>query len=202
MYARQKPIRLHILGLLWIASSCVAHAEDGFAPPVDERQLPKRMHSAMKDRPQVTVGQSDTDIIGSDNRALQAAVDYIAALGGGTVNIGPGTFTMRDSLHLRSHVTVRGSTGKTILQKASAVTSPLVRDGDYGEEQVSVQDPTGFDVGCGVAIWDKNSGGFHTTVARITGRNGRTFSIDKPLNADCMVGNGAMAATVFPVVSG
>src|SRR4030095_6921978 len=35
-----------------------------------------------------------------------------------------------------------------------------------------------------------------------TGASGNTFSIDRPLNADCMVGNKAMAATVFPVVSG
>ena len=53
-----------------------------------------------------------------------------------------------------------------------------------------------------MAIWDKNSEGFHTTVARITGRNGNTFSFDKPLNTDCMVSDGATAATVFPVISG
>jgi nitrous oxidase accessory protein NosD len=39
-------------------------------------------------------------------------------------------------------------------------------------------------------------------VARITGRRGNTFSIDRPLMADCMVSNKARAATVFPVVSG
>jgi parallel beta-helix repeat protein len=65
-----------------------------------------------------------------------------------------------------------------------------------------VKSPEGFDVASGVTIWDKGSGGFHTTVGRITGRNGNTFSIDKPLNADCMAGNGATAATVFPVISG
>src|SRR5262249_59112763 len=51
-------------------------------------------------------------------------------------------------------------------------------------------------------IWDNQSGGFHTTVGRITGQNGNTFSFDVPLNADCMVANKAQAATVFPVVSG
>lgn len=177
-------------------------ADDDFAPPPEERQLPKRMHSAMKETPRVTVSQSGADITGSDNRTLQAAVEYIAALGGGTVEIGPGTYIMRDSLHLRPNVTVHGVKGKTVLRKADAVSSPMVRDGDYGEEQVTVKDLPGFDVGCGVAIWDKGSGGFHTTVARITGRNANTFSLDKPLNADCMAGNGATAATVFPVVSG
>ncbi|MBI4604421.1 MAG: right-handed parallel beta-helix repeat-containing protein [Planctomycetes bacterium] len=193
------------LACLGLAASIPAHrlaAEDDFAPPPDERQLPRRMHSAMKERPRIAVGQERADLIGADDRALQAAVDYVAALGGGTVEIGPGTYAMRDSLHLRPHVTVLGVKGKTILRKAAAVSSPLVRDGDYGEEQVTVKDPTGFEVGCSVAVWDKGSGGFHTTVARITGRNGNTFSIDKPLNADCMVGNGAMAATVFPVISG
>lgn len=160
------------------------------------------MHSKMKDRAKITVGTRDADIIGTDNRALQAAVDYVAGLGGGLVEIGPGEFVMHDSLHLRSFVTVRGTPGKTILRKAKAASSPLAIDGNYGEEQITLVEPSGFKVGHGVAIWDKGSGGFHTTVARITGQNGNTFSIDKPLNADCMVQNKAQAATVFPVVSG
>ncbi|MBX9579228.1 MAG: right-handed parallel beta-helix repeat-containing protein [Gemmataceae bacterium] len=192
-----------VIGLLLAAGVApLAAAPDDFAPKPEDRQLPKRMHAAMKQRPRVTVGQGGTDIVGSDNRALQAAVDYLAALGGGTVEVGPGTYTMRDSLHLRPHVTVRGVNGQTILRKADAASSRLGCDGDFGEEQITLQDPAGFEVGCGVAIWDMNSGGFHTTVARVTGRDGNTFSIDKPLNADCMVHGGATAATVFPVVSG
>jgi nitrous oxidase accessory protein NosD len=88
------------------------------------------------------------------------------------------------------------------LRKADGVVSTLALDGDFGEQQITVDDPTRFDVGYGIAIWDDNAGGFHTTVARITGRRGNTFSIDKPLMADCMVHNKAQAATVFPVVSG
>jgi nitrous oxidase accessory protein NosD len=99
-------------------------------------------------------------------------------------------------------VTVRGTAGKTVLRKADGHESVLALDGDFGEQQITVSDATGFDVGAGVAIWDDNAGGFHTTVARITGKRGNTFSIDKPLNADCMVQNHARAATVFPVVSG
>jgi parallel beta-helix repeat protein len=173
-----------------------------FSPKPEERQLPRRMHSAMKILPRVTVGRHSADIVGADNRALQAAVDYVAGLGGGTVEIGEGEYLMRDSLHLRSQVTVRGVKDKTILRKADSAISALALDGDFGEEQITVVDPEGFAVGQGVAIWDKNAGGFHTTVARITGRSGNTFSIDKPLMADCMVSDGAKAATVFPVISG
>ena len=130
-------------------------------------------------------------------RALQAAVDYVAGLGGGVVEIGEGTYVLRDSLHLRSRVVVRGRGEKTVLRKAPSVVSALALDGDYGEEQVTVENGEGFQVGDGVTVWDAESGGFHTTVGRITGRSGNTFAISRPLNADCMVHNKAKAATVF-----
>lgn len=191
---------LRLLPILhFAAAACLAQE---FGPPPDERQLPQAMHSRMEELPLVTVGPAEADIVGRDHRALQAAMDYVAGLGGGTVVIQPGTYTMRDSLHLRSFVTVRGTPGKTILRKAPAAASPLALDGDFGEEQITLADPAGFQVGDGVAIWDKNANGFHTTVARITGRKGNTFSLDTPLNADCLVQNGAQAATLFPVVSG
>jgi parallel beta-helix repeat protein len=192
----------HLLALACAAIAVLtvpAWAADEAGP---HRHLPKAMHGTMGERPRITVGLRDADITGTDNRALQAAVDYVAALGGGTVEIGAGEFLMRDSLHLRANVTVRGLGEKTVLRKAKAAVSPLELDGDFGEEQITVKNPEGFAVGDGVAIWDKNAGGFHRTVARITGRSGNTFSISLPLMADCMAGNGAQAATVFPVISG
>jgi polygalacturonase len=187
-----------------LSAACLAGTaqKQEFSPPADEQQLPRSMHSQMTKRPTISVGRRDADIIGADNRALQAAVDYIAGLGGGTVEIGEGEFLMRDSLHLRPFVTVRGTGGKTVLRKAAAVSSPLALDGDYGEEQITVANPDGFKVGSGVAVWDAKAGGFHTTVGRITGQNGNTFSLDTPLNADCMVADKAQAATVFPIISG
>ncbi len=196
-----------LVNVIWtslVMASGMYAQESGpdFSPEPEEEQLPDAMHSAMDELPRITVGVKDADMVGADNRVLQAAVDYVAALGGGTVEIGVGEFVMHDSLHLRSNVTVRGQRTKTILRKAVSVTSPMVLDGDFGEQQISVTDPTGFEVGYGVTIRDDRAGGFHTTVARITGRRGNTFSIDKPLMSDCMVHNNARAATVFPVVSG
>ncbi|MFH1719569.1 MAG: right-handed parallel beta-helix repeat-containing protein [Planctomycetota bacterium] len=196
-----------LLFLIFAAFSAAgdSHAADNQkdpSPRPQEQQLPTAMHSAMQNLPRITVGRDNADIMGDDNRALQAAVDYIAGLGGGAVEIGEGEYVMYDSLHLRANVTVRGGKDKTVLKKADGVVSALALDGDFGEQQITVEDPTGFEVGYGVAIYDDKSGGFHTTVARITGRSNNTFSIDKPLMADCMVSNNAKAATVFPVVSG
>jgi len=184
-----------------VSTSPPSETRPDFSPKPEEQQLPRVMHSAMKELPTITVGKDNADLIGSDNRALQAAVDYIAGLGGGTVEIGEGEYVMFDSLHLHSNITVRGKKGKTVLRKADGVVSALALDGDFGEQQITVEDPAGFKVGCGVAIWDDSAGGFHTTVARITGCGGNTFSIDNPLMADCMVDNKAKAATVFPVLS-
>src|SRR5436190_8970610 len=103
----------------------------------------------MSVRPAITVGRAGTGLVGSDNRALQAAVDYVANLGGGVVEIGEGEYLMRDSLHLRSGVTVRGLKGKTVLRKADGAVSPLALDGDFGEQQITVKDPAGFAVGGG-----------------------------------------------------
>jgi len=202
-----KTIPLILLRFIFIIISTMgildaSEIQRDFSPQPKEQQLPRAMHSEMKELPSITVGKHDAQIIGKDNRALQAAVDYIAGLGGGTVDIGEGEYMMYDSLHLRANVMVRGKKGKTTLKKADGIVSALALDGDFGEQQITVRNPDGFEVGGGVAIWDSRSGGFHTTVARITGRNGNTFSIDKPLMADCMVHNKAQAATVFPVVSG
>lgn len=146
-------------------SGTIAIADD-LAPKADERQLAHAMHSEMSERPSISVGRAaPADIIGTDERALQAAVDYVAGLGGGLVEIGEGEFLMRDSLHLRSGVTVRGRKGKTILRKADAATSVLALDGDFGEQQITLKEPAGFRPGMGVAIWDDKAGGFRDTRA-------------------------------------
>lgn len=194
--------------LLTLLTSRLSSAPREAKAQTDDRHAPimggesQKGRSEMKGKVQVSVGVHEGDIRGADNRALQAAVDYVANLGGGVVEIGEGEFLMRDSLHLRAHVTLRGQGKKTVLRKARSHVSPLTLDGDYGEEQITLKKPEGFAVGDGVAIWDNNAGGFHTTVARIIGRDGDTFVINLPLNADCMVENGAQAATVFPVISG
>jgi len=154
--------------------SRAADSQKDPSPRPQEQQLPTAMHSAMQNLPRITVGRDNADIIGDDNRALQAAVDYIAGFGGGTVEIGEGEYVMYDSLHLRANVTVRGKQDKTVLRKADGAVSALALDGDFGEQQITVEDPTGFEVGYGVAVYDDKSGGFHTTVARITGRSNNT----------------------------
>src|SRR5262245_42403236 len=54
------------------------------------------------ERMTITVGPQDADLVGTTEKALQAAVDYVARLGGGTVQILPGTYRLRNSVFLAS----------------------------------------------------------------------------------------------------
>ena len=47
----------------------------------------------------ITVGPDKADLVGTSDRVLQAAVDTMARRGGGTVQLLPGTYTLRSAVH-------------------------------------------------------------------------------------------------------
>src|SRR6266851_1102888 len=153
---------------------------------------------------EVRVGVDAGDLRGGDQRALQAAVDHVAGLGGGTVYIGPGRYLMRNALSLRDHVRIVGEPGKTILAACESRETRLAADGDCNERQITVEDDSVLRIGDGVAIHDKrNASGFAVTTATLTGQvNSRTFRISAPLYLDYMVSDNATACLAFPVVGG
>ena len=57
----------------------------------------------------ITVGPKDADLVGTTDKVIQAAVDYVARLGGGTVKVLPGTYKLRNSVFLASKVRLVGS---------------------------------------------------------------------------------------------
>ena len=48
--------------------SYAQETQEDFSPAPDEQQLPKAMHSAMKELPYITVGQENAHLNGNDNR--------------------------------------------------------------------------------------------------------------------------------------
>lgn len=191
-----KPISLlPVLVVSLVAAATVAQADQA-----GRRHPENELHARPAVR--ITVGQTEGDLIGRDNRALQAAVDYVAGLGGGVVEIGPGEYRMRDSLHLRSRVTVRGAGDRTVLKKEREFRSPLVADGDFGEAAITVQDPSGFEIGRGVYVASRKQQYFHGVCATVLNVRSNYFTLSRAMNADIMVADGGFAATIFPVVSG
>ena len=50
----------------------------------------------------VTVGPQKADLVGTGDKVIQAAVDYVAGRGGGTVHILPGEYRLRNAVYLQS----------------------------------------------------------------------------------------------------
>ncbi|HEX5412447.1 MAG TPA: right-handed parallel beta-helix repeat-containing protein [Terriglobia bacterium] len=152
----------------------------------------------------VTVGPANADVIGTDNLAIQKAVDRVTAAGGGTVLIKAGTYTLANSVRLASHVTLRGEgPDKTILKKAAGVQSKLKLDADYGEYKATVDDASGFRPGMGVTVVDKQQrSGWTPSVRTITRIDGDTLYFNNFLQMDYHVALDGEVFNTFPLIAG
>ena len=165
--------------------------------------LPPLGHAQSR-KPVVTVGPADADVAGTDNLAIQKAVDRVAQAGGGTVLVKAGTYLLRNSVRLASHVTLQGEgPSKTILKKAPGVRSKLKLDADYGELQATVEDASGFAPEMGVTIVDKQQrAGWTPSVRTIVRIEGNTLYFDRFLQMDYSVENDGEVFNTFPLIAG
>lgn len=152
----------------------------------------------------VTVGPVHAGVIGSDNVAIQRAIDRVAAAGGGTVLIEAGTYSLANSVRLASHVTLRGEgPTRTILEKAAGVQSKLKIDADYGEFKATVENASGFRPGMGVTVVDNQQrSGWTPSVRTIVRVEGDTLYFDHFLQMDYHVENDGEVFNTFPLVAG
>jgi hypothetical protein len=149
----------------------------------------------------VTVAQSGAaDVVGNDNVALQKAAQMLKP--GDTLQIGPGTYEMHNSLFVPSRVTVRGTAGKTILMKSRGVESGLTDDGDYGENILRVAEPEKFRPGMGIAVVDDQlKDGWDISISSITGIKGSILSINpRTLRDYDMAKNHARVRNTIPIL--
>jgi parallel beta-helix repeat protein len=151
----------------------------------------------------ITVGQTAGELIGRSQVPIQAAIDYLSNMGGGTVHVGEGVYDIETSIHLRSGIRLEGVPGKTIFRKCAAVTSPLAADGDIHQRQITVAHPELFKPGQNVTIRsDDNMKGFNVTVAIITGISGNICYLDRQILQTALVSRNGHVSTNIPVISG
>src|SRR3989454_2494998 len=131
----------------------------------------------------VTVGPKKADLVGATDRVIQAAVDYVARRGGGTVRVLPGTYRLRNSIFLESKVRLLGSGTDSVLFKEPSVTTKLIVDGDHWDQEVTLADPQGFQVGDGVRLVSKDPYGKGTNIIQRTliASSGNRFKLDRRL---------------------
>lgn len=152
----------------------------------------------------VTVGNADADLVGSDQRVIQAAVDHVARLGGGIVRLKSGTWRLRNAVYLQTGVHLLGEGKQTVLIKEPSVKTPLKADSDWYDQEITLQDVAGFRVGDGICLLASDAKSGRKTVLKRTlvARSGERFKLDKPLRENLWQLNEATCSTLFPLLSG
>ena len=151
----------------------------------------------------ITVGQRDADVVGADQRAIQAAVDYVAGLGGGTVNVVPGTYRFRNAVYLRSNVRLVGHGEDTVLMKEPAVETTLAEDSDWFDQEITLTNAHGFEIGDGICLQTLRQDGVGEVVLRrtVVARSGNRFKLDRSPRENMWMMYDTTVSTIFPLLT-
>ena len=142
-----------------------------------------RHEPAWEERLTLTVGPNKADIVGNNDKAIQAAVDYVVRLGGGTVHVLPGRYPLRNSIFLRKGVRLLGSGPDSVLFKQPSHETVLAADSDWFDQEVTLENADGFNVGDGVILETKNphTQGVDILSRTLIARSGNRFKLDRAL---------------------
>jgi hypothetical protein len=151
----------------------------------------------------LTVGQGAGDLQGTDDKVLQAAVDYVARLGGGTVEVLPGTYTLRNSVYLPSGIRLRGHGAETIITKIASERVQVVDDSDWYDQEITLAEGHHFEVGDGVVIQVVNphDGGPTVIKRTLVARSGNRFKLNDGLRENVWVSGDPTCASLFPLLT-
>lgn len=150
---------------------------------------------------EISVGPSGADVVGTTGRAIQIAVDAIAARGGGTVRVLPGEYVLADAVRLRSHIALVGDRERTILRRGPLVWSRLAVDADTGQRELTPEDASAFRPGMGVCLRD-DAGGWVLSSRPyvVTGIEGGRLLLNDLMVHDRLTEAGGVVANHFPFI--
>jgi hypothetical protein len=188
----------------FLAAGAALAALAADAPPGPRRATSgDRVEPEWQERLTLTVGPKTGDLVGSSEKAIQAAVDAVARLGGGTVKLLPGTYKLRNAVWLASRVRLLGSGADTVLIKEPSASTKLKADSDWFDQEITLVDASSFRVGDGVCLRAKNPHTGATTVVKRTlvARTGNRFKLDRALRENLWLTGEATAASLFPLVT-
>lgn len=151
----------------------------------------------------ITVGNKNADLVGVNEKAIQAAVDWAARLGGGTVKILPGIYRLRNAIHMASRVRLLGSGPDSVLIKEPSVTAKLATDSDWFDQEITLLDSSGFEIGDGVCLQTKNPshGGKEVYKGTLIARSGNRFKLSKALRQNYWLMGNTKISTLFPILN-
>jgi len=199
--------RTLVLGTSAALAGSARGDEDGRPPVTDPKAIDgdDRFEPRWDERLTVTVGLDgrDADLTGRDDKVIQAALGYVARLGGGTVQLLPGTFTLRHPVVLPSRVRLKGSGSETILTKIPSNAVTLADDSDWYDREITLTDAKGFRVGDGVVLRAKNAHNGSPLILKRTlvGRSGNRFRLDSGLRENLWLSGKPTCSSMFPLLT-
>lgn len=163
-----------------------------------------RVEPNWDERLSISVGPKDADIVGTSHRAMQAAVDYVGSLGGGTVVLRPGKYVLRGAVHLRSNVRIQGTPGETIVTKIPSRTCKLAADSDWYDQELTLAPGHGFEIGDSICLRMKNAhnGSPQVLKRRLVARSGDRFKLDRALKENVWEAGTPTVHALFPLLTG
>ena len=197
--------RVAIAAALTAVTDSVVSSEDG-RPKVTRPRATEgddRSEPDWDEHLTITVGNQGADINGKDDRAIQAAVDYIRRIGTGTVKLTAGVFQLRNSIHLPSNLRMIGSGDDTVITKDASHSANIVDDSDWYDQEITLKAGHGFRVGDGVFITAKNTNnGDAVHVKRtLVANKGNRFKLNDGLRKNIWLTGNPKATSVFPLLT-
>jgi hypothetical protein len=151
----------------------------------------------------VSVGTDRGDLVGKDDKVLQAAVDYVAGKGGGTVQVLPGTYTLRGPVFLRSGIRLVGSGPDSVITKIASQQVELADDSDWYDREITLAEAADFRVGDGIVLRATNAdhGGPVVIKRTLVARSGNRFKLDRGLRENLWLTGKPTCASLFPLLT-
>ncbi|MBO7742712.1 right-handed parallel beta-helix repeat-containing protein [Paenibacillus sp. MWE-103] len=150
----------------------------------------------------ITVGGPGAEVQGFSSAAVQAAVEELRRGGeGGTILLDEGEYRATGPIRLYGGMTLQGRGPNTVLKKSGGVKTRFVTDADYGELQAEVEDPSGFEPGTGLQLFDdKQKWGWDESTAVVTRVEGRMLYFDRHLERDYIADHGGTVTNACSVI--
>ena len=93
----------------------------------------------------------------------------------------PGCYRLRNAVYLRSKVRILGSGADTVLLKEPSTTTRLAVDSDWYDQEITLMDAKGFQLGDGVCLRTRNPhhGGTDVCKRTLVAQNGNRFKLNR-----------------------
>ena len=160
----------------------------------------ERFEPNWDERVTISVGEKSGDMIGQTDKVIQAALDYLARLGGGTVKVLPGTYKFWNAVWMPSRVRLAGSGTDSIITRLPSRRTELTLDSDWYDQEVTLKDASAFQVGDGVvfqATNPHNNGGI-VIERTLVARNGNRFKLNDGLRENLWLSGKPSCASLNP----